>query len=72
MVLDTTRTIKTPIQGKYKAKKLFQQNKRRKPCPNILRPIIKNRLNADFRQVNYYSAYIRRNAENAGNGQKTS
>ena len=30
MVLDTTRTIKTPIQGKYTAIKLFQQNKRRK------------------------------------------
>ena len=36
-----------------------------------LRPIIKNRFNADFRHVNYYSAYIRRNAENAGNRQKT-
>lgn len=36
-----------------------------------LRPIIKNRLNADLRHVNYYSAYIRRKAKNAGDGQKT-
>ena len=35
-----------------------------------VRPIIKNRLNADFRQVISDRAYIRRNAENAGNGQK--
>jgi hypothetical protein len=36
-----------------------------------VRPIIKNRFNADFRRVNKTHVHIRRKAESAGNGQKT-
>jgi hypothetical protein len=37
----------------------------------ILRPIIKNRLNADFRHFISDRLYIRRKAKNAGNRQET-